>query len=158
MSTMRQPVLSPSASRQHGGVLVVATVLLFVMSMLGVASMRGSTMEQRMASNAVHASTVFQAAESVTEATLNDAAQLGAAYELGGETLDASIDLKLGSGVSVDGTLRYVGDGAALEYSLGEGSGNFMSLRYEARGNAALTAARSYSSVTQGASRVVPAP
>lgn len=147
---------------ERGGALVVATVLIFVLTMLGVSTMRGSTLEQRMAINAVQTSTAFQASESATEALLNDPTNLEDAFELNGETLDVAVDLKLDEPVSgavtIGGELRYVGDSAAIGYSFGEGSNNFMALRYDARGNAEIGSVRSFSSVTQGAYRVVPAP
>lgn len=153
---------SPPPRPQRGGVLIVATVLIFVLSMIGVSTMRGSALERRMATNAVQTSVAFQASESATEALLNDSSNLGTAFALEGEALALEVDLehdgRIADAIAVEGELRYVGDGAALGYSIGVGSNNFMALRYDARGSAEIASVRSFSSVTQGAYRVAPAP
>lgn len=146
------------AAPERGAALFVAMVMLFVLSILGVSAMRGSTMEQRMADNAVQTSTVFQAAESATERALNDSRNLGEAFDLNGERLALEVDLELVEGFEARAALSYIGDGVAFGYSFGEGSNNFQSLRYDADGEARIDAVRAYSSVTQGAYRVVPAP
>ena len=51
-------------SNQLGAVLVTALIYLLVLSMLGISSMRGTAMEERMASNSWEHSRAFQAAES----------------------------------------------------------------------------------------------
>lgn len=48
---------------QSGATLVVVLLLLLVMTLLGIASMRGVLMEERMASNMLDRSYAFQAAE-----------------------------------------------------------------------------------------------
>lgn len=53
----------PSSRRQRGAVLVVALIFLLVMTMLILASVRGSVMQERMASNLYDRSLAFQAAE-----------------------------------------------------------------------------------------------
>ena len=54
--------LSPMR-RQSGAALVVVLLLLLVMTILGVASMRGVLLEERMAANMLDRSYAFQAAE-----------------------------------------------------------------------------------------------
>jgi type IV pilus assembly protein PilX len=56
-------------ARQRGVVLVVVLLLLLVMTILALASMRGTLMEERMAANLVDRSYSFQA----TEAALREA-------------------------------------------------------------------------------------
>lgn len=56
-------------ARQRGAALIVGLVLLLVMTVLGVASMRGTTLQERMAGNLRDANLAFQAAE----AALRDA-------------------------------------------------------------------------------------
>lgn len=57
--------------KQRGAVLVTAMIYLLVLAMIGISSMRGTAMEERMASNQWEHSRSFQAAESA----LTDAAQ-----------------------------------------------------------------------------------
>jgi type IV pilus assembly protein PilX len=51
------------ASRQRGAILFIALILLLVMTMLILASVRGTVMQERMASNLYDRSLAFQAAE-----------------------------------------------------------------------------------------------
>jgi len=52
-----------SSRKQRGAVLVVALIFLVVMTMLILASIRGTVMQERMASNLYDRSLAFQAAE-----------------------------------------------------------------------------------------------
>lgn len=63
-----KPSASP-ATAQRGVALIVCLILLLVMSLLGVASIRGVAMEERMAGQSYDRSLAFQA----TEAALRDA-------------------------------------------------------------------------------------
>lgn len=51
------------ASRQRGVALVVVLILLLVMTLLGLASMRGTLLEERMSGNMFDRGLAFQAAE-----------------------------------------------------------------------------------------------
>lgn len=155
--TVPSPGRRPPAG-ERGAALLVAMIMVFMLSLLGVSAMRGSTMEGRMADSAIQTSTVFQAAESATEMALNDSENLARAFELNGTTLDVDVSLKAQEGLASDATLTYIGDGVAFGFSFGQGSNNFQSLRFDADGVAGIDAVRASSSVTQGAYRVVPAP
>lgn len=56
-----------SVNKQQGAVLVSVMIYMLVLSMLGISSMRGTAMEERMASNQWEHSRAFQAAESVIQ-------------------------------------------------------------------------------------------
>jgi type IV pilus assembly protein PilX len=62
---MKRP---PSPGKQQGIVLIVAMVMLIVMSILGISSVRGIALEEKMASNAFDRSIAFQAAEAALRA------------------------------------------------------------------------------------------
>jgi len=51
-------------TRQHGAVLVISLLVLLVLTLVGVSSLDGSLMEEKMASNSQIATTTFQQAES----------------------------------------------------------------------------------------------
>ncbi len=51
-------------TRQHGAVLVISLLILLVLTLVGVSSLDGSIMEEKMASNSQIAATTFQQAES----------------------------------------------------------------------------------------------
>lgn len=54
---------SATPGGQHGAALIVVLILLLVMTLLGLASLRGTIMEERMSSNMYDRSLAFQAAE-----------------------------------------------------------------------------------------------
>ena len=56
----KRPTFRP---RQHGTVLLVALIMLLVMSMLGISSMRGTALEERMSGNWRDQNLALQAAE-----------------------------------------------------------------------------------------------
>ncbi len=61
--------------RQHGAVLVISLLILLVLTLVGVSSLDGSIMEEKMASNSQIATTTFQQAESaIREAYLAELA------------------------------------------------------------------------------------
>lgn len=55
---------SPAPRAQHGATLVVVLVLLLVMTLLGLASLRNTVLEERMTANLLDRSIGFQSAES----------------------------------------------------------------------------------------------
>ena len=60
--------LPPVKSHQTGAVLVVALLFLLVMTLLGVASMRGTALQERMAGNQRDRNLALQAAETALRA------------------------------------------------------------------------------------------
>ena len=63
------PTMKSNRSDQHGASLVVVLILLLVMTLLGLAVLRGALLEERMSANLLDRSQNFQAAE----AALRDA-------------------------------------------------------------------------------------
>ena len=61
---MNQPRHLPGRRRQSGVALIVVLILLMVMTLLGLASLRGTLMEERMSANLFDRSLAFQAAGS----------------------------------------------------------------------------------------------
>jgi len=59
------------ARRQSGAALMVAMVLIFMLSILGVSAMRDATLEGQLASNSVQKEITFQSAESATDTVLS---------------------------------------------------------------------------------------
>lgn len=56
--------LRPSHHRQRGAVLAVSLLILLVLTVLGISSLDGSIMEEKMAANAQISTTTFQEADS----------------------------------------------------------------------------------------------
>ncbi len=61
--TLTPRYVSRSPYHQHGATLVVVLILLLVMTLLGLASLRGTLLEERMTSNLLDRSIGFQNAE-----------------------------------------------------------------------------------------------
>lgn len=56
--------------KQQGAALLVSMVLIFMLTILGIASMRDATLEGQLAANAVQKEVTFQSAESATDTVL----------------------------------------------------------------------------------------
>ncbi len=58
----------PKPKAQHGAALIVALILLLIMTILGLASMRSTIMEERMSASLYDRNLAFQAAEAALRA------------------------------------------------------------------------------------------
>ncbi len=145
-------------NNQHGGALLISMVLIFMLSIMGVSAMKGSSLERRMANNSVQNAATFQAAESITDLVLNDKANLEMAWEdQTGPYKVPNINL-MNTFVSQQGAeAEYLGSGSAPGYSTGvNNSGSFSALNYEVRGATVMNESNTASAVIQGAFRVAP--
>ena len=153
--------------RQRGAALLVAMIMIFVLSLMGMSAMRGSTLERRMADNSILAREVLQSAESANEIALNDRANLALAYRLHTESLAADAPptglelrpvLRTDVDLRTEVTVRYVGEGNAVGASLdaSQGANSFDSLHYVVEGRARLPSVRAARDVHQGAYRNAP--
>ncbi len=100
------PIFTPPV-RQHGMVLILTLVMLFIMTMIMISSMRSNISEERMAGNARDWTTAFQAAESA----LRDAERDIAGTRISGET-------GFVSGCSSDGKCQVSTTGTPIWVSL----------------------------------------
>jgi len=153
-------------SAQRGGALLVSMIMVFMLSIMGISAMRGSSLEKRMATNSIQTAITFQGAESTGEEALNDNANLQEAFEIadiaginnGDEdsliSVPVDVDLKQDIGMVSSADLIYVGQGLATGFS--GGVGNFVALRFESHGNAEVDAIKASASVIQGAYRIAP--
>jgi len=144
---------------QRGSALMVAMVLIFMISIMGVSVMRNSSLEHRMATNSIQSATVFQAAESVVEMTLNDTNSLTAAFtnvDDNGVGQPTEWDVTLNGnnipGLTSDATIRFTRLGIAEGWSPELAS----ALYFETLGASTIPAVRAEAAVIRGASRVVP--
>lgn len=141
-------------ARQRGGALLVAMVMIFMLSIMGVSVMRSSTLEKRMAINAIQSSATFQAAESASNLALNDFNHLNSAHMAGSNTpvVLAIDEVHADIGLQSVSTVEWVGTGPLPGFS----TGDFQALYYIATGVSAIDSARSQATVEQGAYRGVP--
>lgn len=95
MLSERGLVRSSALARQRGVVLIVALVVLLVLSMLGVSSMQGTVMEERMAGNMYDRNIAFQAAEAALRAGETDAsAGVNIAYDVSASSTAVPPDIE----------------------------------------------------------------
>lgn len=142
----------PGHATQRGSALFIALALLFMISIMGVIVMQSSTMEHRMATNAIESKAVFRAAESATELALNSESNLSAAFEAGvGQHTTVRLSLDQNWPITGEAELRYAATGIVAGSSLGV----FQGLRYIAADEGSF-AGIATAGVAQGAVRDVP--
>lgn len=146
-------------SRQRGAALLVSMIMIFLLSMMGVSSMRSASLEKQMVSNAVQSRDVFQAAESSNEIALNSSDNLTDTFNAANRTLVIDTDIRSDIGLQSQVTLRYIGEGNATGASLNamQGANSFDALRFVAEGVATIDAVKANRRIDQGATRTVPA-
>lgn len=144
-------------NKQQGGALMISMVLIFMMSIMGVSSMRSATLEKRMAANSVHKSVVLQAAESATELAIGKRWNLEQALDKNGVEHQATVNLNDNTALSLGAVVEFKGKGPPLGFGLGVGSG-FVAYRYETTGGAQLSSIQAESVVVQGAYHIAPDP
>jgi len=158
-----------STRSQRGGALLVAMIMIFMLSILGISAMRGSTLERRMATNSIQTATTFQGAESTSELALNDDNNLNQAILTAdfdavnqgnlsdSDKIEINYTINQELGMDSQASLQYVGRGPAYGFSTGVGGSKFQAFRYEVQGGAKVDAIRARAAVTQGAYRIAPA-
>ena len=141
---------------QTGGALLVAMVMIFMLSIMGVSAMRSSTLNKRMTANAIQSSVTFQAAESASNLALNQTTNLNTAINAGvGEEVHIEItNIQSDIGLQTESTLELVDTGGLVP---GSSEGVFQGAWFVARGIASIDSVRSQSTVEQGAYQLIPA-
>jgi hypothetical protein len=141
---------------QQGGALLIAMVIIFMLSIMGVSVMRGSTLEHRMAVNAIRSAATFQAAESASNLAINRHQNMTAAEQMGINKLYIVSDISVNPSIinlESSSSLSFAG-----EFSLPEGfsGGDFASLYFVATGVSSMTDSGTQATIEQGAYRIVP--
>lgn len=158
---MRQPDLMSKEPfvHQRGAALMIAMIIIFLLSLMGVSAMRSASLEKQMVGNAVQARDVFQAAESSNEVALNSSQNLTDTFNATDQTLIIDTNIRSDIGMQSQVTLRYVGEGNATGASLNamQGANSFDALRFVAEGVARIDAVKANRRIDQGATRTVPA-
>ncbi len=145
-------------SKQDGTALLVAMVMIFMLSIMGISAMKGSSLERRMAGNSVQSAAAFQAAESLTDVALNNKDNMEEAWEDQTKPYRLpTIDLKNTFVANQAVEIEYVGNTIAIGYSQGVSTGSgFTALNYEVTGGTVMNETRTVSAVIQGAYRIAP--
>ena len=141
---------------QRGGALLVAMVMIFMLSIMGISVMRSSTLEHRMAVNAIRTAATFQAAESASNLAINAHQNMTSAYEKGinGRYIVSQISVNPGlSNLESNSSISFTAESAL---PAGFSSGEFESLYFVATGVSSMENSGTQSTVEQGVYRIVP--
>ncbi len=140
--------------RQQGMALLVSMVLIFVMSVLGISAMRSATLEGRMVSNSFQKGLTFEAAESASDAIINDDSIIESSICTSGKQVTAMDNLSADSRLDTDGYITYGGSTIVLNYSLDSGFG---AVKFIAGGEASVSNTVTRTEVSQGVYLIGPA-
>jgi type II secretory pathway pseudopilin PulG len=113
-------------NRQSGAVLVISLVILTVLTLIGVASMSGSTLELKVASNAQQHDTAFQAAQNLIEIVASTSPQNSVNYQVfetnpSGAGYEQNLSYTDADGSTADAAVTYSGCRVNIGSSLEEG-------------------------------------
>jgi len=136
---------------QDGAALLVSIVLIFMLSILGIAAMRDATIEQQLAANAVQKETTFQSAESATDVILaieeaTDPHAVEAVICKDALTVKQP-DLNKSGGQTTTVTIDYGGQSLPVGWSLG---GPIGGRRFFVTGTSDLVDAATSTTISQG--------
>ncbi|WP_144780002.1 pilus assembly PilX family protein [Marinobacter maritimus] len=165
-STVKPAALICSVGvRQRGAALIISLVILLVITVIGLASMNTSILQERMSANAQNARQAFLSAEAASQDLFRKLEPMDSSsneWKLALDALDAGIRVAttpkaysgVGSGKVATAELRYLGEANLVEgHSFGEDIETFRQ-RYEIIGDASVTGAGASSRVIRGVSVV----
>lgn len=132
-------------TRQHGAVLVISLLILLVLTLIGVSSMDGSIMEEKMASNSQIAATTFQRAESsIREAFFDELTNPSGAVGKDRDGAAAVNHDDTVNGITISSTSRHMYDPNADAITMKNSSDSVFEARaFEIIGTAEIGAIRS---------------
>jgi len=147
------------ASHQRGAVLIVSLVVLLVLTLIGVAGMNSSVMQERMAVNAQNANRTFQAAESMVGALTNQlyANNLDLLRESmqAADSKSSTVTVKVDTANGIEGSYqaRFLGEvimtsGSSMDAN--ESSSDLKGYRYELIGEADMDNTGASSRIAKG--------
>ncbi|MDX1817842.1 MAG: PilX N-terminal domain-containing pilus assembly protein [Marinobacter sp.] len=135
-------------SGQRGAALIISLIVLLVLTLIGVAGMNTSVMQERMAVNSQNSNRAFQAAESTVSALTNqlyanDLSLLRESMQnASGESSKVTVsNLDSGNGITGTYQARYLGEiiitsGSSMDAN--ESSSQLKGYRYELIGEATM--------------------
>ena len=145
-TTRTVPKIRSLPARERGAALLVAMVMVFLLSVLGVSSMRGASLEGRLASNALHKELTFQAAESSTDQVLARSGVFEAQICRDGWR-DLAMPALSTEGRDTAARLAYGGRAHVRGFSIG---GPIAARRFVVEGRSELTGASTATVISQG--------
>ncbi len=143
-----------SKSDQKGAALLVSLVFLIVLTMLGITSMRGANMEEKMAANTMFQNMSFQASESAVDYMLDSISTLTQSInnpDIATYTIPMAPNGQSTAATS-SAQVRYLNQSTAEGYSVDK----FMNYQFEIVGTGEVVSANSTSVTSQGVYRIAP--
>ncbi|WP_456085437.1 pilus assembly PilX family protein [Marinobacter lipolyticus] len=134
--------------RERGATLIVSLIVLLVLTLIGIAGMNTSVMQERMAVNSQNSNRSFQAAESTVRSLMdlvyaNNLDLLRESMQnASGLSSEVNVTIDSGNGVSGSYQARYLGEvivtsGSSMDAD--ESSNQLKGFRYELEGEANMT-------------------
>lgn len=145
--------------QQDGAVLVISLVLLLVLTLMGVAGMNTSTMQERMAANAQNSNRAFQGAESSVWSLLeqlydNDLSMLRDSMKSADQKSDVvTYTFDSAKGITGSRQAKFLGEviitsGSSMDAS--ESSSQLKGYRYELKGTATMAGSGAGTTIYKG--------
>jgi Tfp pilus assembly protein PilX len=140
-----------SIKKQTGAILAISLIMLFMLSILGLAVMRTSTFEEKMAANSLHRDIAFQASETVSEEAIENNDNLRDAYNSDPPSVTVAFTNSSMHMIDAQSEVTFIREGLALGNSL-----KFRALYFTADSTSKLNNAHTKSRIIQGFYKVVP--
>lgn len=153
-STMNNRHIQPSRHQQKGAILTIALVMMFMLSILGLAVMKTSKLEHRMSTNALHHDVAFQSAETISQDVISDTDNLTKAMNSGDGTANIDYTNPKMEMVKAESTVAHTGVGLAV----GSSVSLFIDYRFTVDSTGTINDAKTASRVIQGVLRTAPKP
>jgi hypothetical protein len=126
---------------------MVAMIMIFMLSILGVSAMRGASLEGQLASNSVHKEVTFQAAESASDSVFAIDGKLESIICMDTEETLSQNELGQSSDQVTGSILEYGGLTASLGDSVG---GAIVTRRFVVTGTSSLPDVHTSTTIVQG--------
>ncbi len=152
MNTQGQGSCHPLQRRQNlrhesGAVLMVAMVMIFIISILGISAMRGATLEGQLANNSLQKTITFQSAESSTDMLLAVDNVLEDQICADDRTFDMPKANQIADKQNTSIVLQDGGETLAVGFEIG---GPVSARRFVATGSSTLAGANTSTTIAQG--------
>ncbi len=140
-------------SKQQGAILSISLVILFLLSILGLAVMRTSILEEKMSANGLHHDVAFQAAETVAQDSINNTDNMTDALNSSTGTVEVPFSNPIMPMVEATTKFSYVGKG----YAPGFSTSGFNVYRFLVDSTGSINEANTSTRIIQGVFRPAPA-
>jgi len=132
---------------ERGAALLVAMVMLFMMTILGISAMQSANVETQLAGNALVKETTFQSAESATQAVLDVPNILADVVCQSDPNITSMTNLNRTDNQNTEASVQYGGLGLAVGFTI---SDKFAMHRFFVTGRSAVEDMRTSTTVATG--------